>query len=106
MSAMLQQTPVIPASQESGKLADYGIETDPPKLARLYRFESEAELRKRIADEIRGRPIKPGETKETIIDFPKYPGRNDEAYAARKFGGLIKQIEPNYVMYGRLSLAS
>lgn len=102
MSAMLQQTPPPAGNDDTGKLSDFGVETEPPKLERLYRLESEAELRKRISTEIQKRPALPGGTPEKEVKFPDYKRLTDEEYVMRKAGGLIKQIEPNFVVHDRL----
>ena len=96
------QPPMPPAAASAGDsdsetLADYNIETKPPKLDRLYRMDSETTLKKRITDEIRKRP-KP----ENDIKFPEYKPLTDDQYQARQMGGLIKQIEPNYLVHERL----
>jgi hypothetical protein len=94
------QPPPAPSEPErSETLKDYNIETEPPTLARLYRLDSEAQLKARIADEIRNRP-KHGERE--VVSFPPYHPLTDEKYEPRQLGGLIKQIEPNYLVHGRL----
>jgi len=60
-------------------------------------LESEKALDRRITDERLKRPRRPEQTQ-----FPLYLPVSDEAYQPRQFGGLIKQIEPNFVLYGRL----
>lgn len=93
-----------PSNPQSGqarpedKLSDYGIEIEPPRLNQLYRLKTEAELRRQIAEDIKHRPQEAG----TTVEFPTYRKLTDEPYSARQFGGLIKQIEPNYVAYRRL----
>ncbi|MFL5327840.1 MAG: hypothetical protein ACJ8C4_02910 [Gemmataceae bacterium] len=94
--------PGTPPSDADGadiSLRDIGIEVDPPKFERLYRFESEAELKARIREEIKHRP-KRMETGNVV--FPPYEPLSLENYEPRTFAGVIKQIEPNYVIFGRL----
>lgn len=100
------QPPVPPVKTDETResLSDYGIETSPPSAQRLFRLESEAELRARIAAETVKRPIKTGEQPNVSPEFPTYGPLSEKPYEERQFGGLIKQIEPNYVCHGRLYL--
>lgn len=103
VASMLQQPDPDPAGVErTDSLADYGIETSPPTLKRLFRMESERQLQARMIQEIQSRPVKPGEMPERDVSFPTYRPLTDQPFQERRFGGLIKQIEPNYVMFGRL----
>jgi hypothetical protein len=95
-------SPPVGGEADYGTLADYGIETKPPTLARLFRLESEQELQARIIKEIENRPVKPGEQREVGVKFPDYKPLTDDPFQMREFGGLIKQIEPNFVCHGRL----
>src|SRR5262249_17332102 len=52
-------------------------------------------------EEIRRRPLKPGE-REQKVEFPTYRPLSEEPFQPRQFGGLVKQIEPNYLIHGRL----
>lgn len=94
------KTPAIGDQDEVGKLIDYGIETDPPKPERLFRMESELELQKRIRTEIMNRPRK--EDRPEVVEFPTYKALTDDPFKPRQFGGVVKQIEPTYVIYDRL----
>lgn len=94
-------TPPTPESSDLGTLADYGIEITPPTLQRLFRLDSEARLKARIKEETLHRPLRPDESPQVAV-FPTYKPLTDEAYEPRQFGGLVKQIEPNYVNFWRL----
>ncbi len=102
---VFQPTPTPVASEQppatddskSETLADYNIEVKPPTLDRLYRVESEATLKKRLVDEMAKRPAR-----DTNVIFPVYKPLTDEQYQQRHMGGLIKQIEPQYLVHGRL----
>ncbi len=106
---VFQPTPTPMASEQppanddtkSETLADYNIEVKPPTLDRLYRIDSEANLKRRLAEEIAKRPSK-DTTKEKAVIFPEYKPLTDEQYQQRQMGGLIKQIEPQYLVHGRL----
>lgn len=98
------QSPMPPVQNTTGgetekqeTLADYNIEVRPPSLDRLYRMDSESKLKTRIIEEVKTRPVK-----ETNLKFPEYKALTDERYQARQMGGLIKQIEPQYLIHGRL----
>lgn len=79
-------------------LADYGIELNPPTGSRLFRLESERQLKERMKSEFQNRP---GERNERI-EFPKEPALSADPYKPRQLAGLVKQIEPNYVCHHRL----
>lgn len=83
-------------------LKDYNIETRPPSLERLFRLDSEAALKMRIATEVKARPVRVDGSKEKEVFFPIYRPLSDEKYEPRQLTGLIKQIEPQYVVHGRL----
>jgi hypothetical protein len=94
-------TPPTAGTSEFGTLSDYGIEITPPTQQRLFRIESEAQLKQRIKAETLQRPRRPDESPEVAV-FPTYKPLTDDPFEPRQFGGLVKQIEPHYVNFWRL----
>ncbi len=93
------QQPPSGSSDENMTLRDLGIEVNPPTGERLFRLDTEIQLKKRVASEIQSRPSV-GTTEK--VEFPIYHALSDKSFEPRVFGGVIKQIEPNYVLYNRL----
>lgn len=67
-----------------------------PGRDRLFRLESEAELRNRIRQESKGRP---GQER---ITFPEDPMLSKKPYTRRAFSPMQELAEPAYVCYHRL----
>jgi hypothetical protein len=73
----------------------------PPDPARVFRLESEAKLRERMAREA-PLGLNPLRVKYTDIFFPKYAPVPPAAYVVRAWPPLTETTEPPFVCYNRL----
>jgi hypothetical protein len=73
---------------------EFSIQLEVPGIQRLFRLESEAALQERMRQEFKNK----GER----ITFPDEPILSKEPYTPRQWVTRIRQVEPNYLMYGRL----
>src|SRR5262249_41548381 len=73
---------------------DYNIRLDVPGFQRLIQLESEASLYERMRQEAR--------TRGERLVFPEEPVLTKEPFVGRHWSPLTREIEPYYVMYGRL----
>ncbi len=77
--------------------ATFDVLVEPPGPLRVFRFDTETQLKERMRQEALERP-----TKERI-EFPDVPVLSTEAYApGRQWEPLSRPVEPNYVCYGKL----
>jgi hypothetical protein len=69
---------------------------DPPSPDKLFRLDSERNLRERMRQEALSR------AEPSRIVFPEEPPVSKERYFGRRFPRMIEQVEPGYVVYKRL----
>jgi hypothetical protein len=69
---------------------------DPPSPDKLFRLDSERNLRERMRQEALSR------AEPSRIVFPEEPPVSKERYFGRRYPRMIEQVEPGYVVYKRL----
>lgn len=72
------------------------IPLEPPGPQRLFRLDSEADMKERMRQEGRER-----QNPERIV-FPEEPVVSQAPYTGRSFPNMVASAEPNYVLYRRL----
>jgi hypothetical protein len=75
---------------------EYTIPLNPPGPERLFRLESEADLKNRMRQEAKDRH------ERDELTFPDEPVLSKEPYAGRLWPERDMLVEPNYVCYQRL----
>lgn len=75
---------------------DYRISFDEPSPERLFRFESEKSLERRMQQEARQRAT------PTTVVFPEQPTLSQVAFAGRSFPRQQLTTEPHFVNHARL----
>jgi len=69
---------------------------DPPSPEKLFRLDSERNLRERMRQEALSRP------EPSRIVFPEEPVVSKDRYLGRRWPRMVEQVEPGYVVYKRL----
>jgi hypothetical protein len=91
----LQKTPYrMGTPRATDEPVDYNIRLDVPGFLRVTQLESEAALIERMRQEARARG-------EQLV-FPDEPPLTKEKYVGRHWSPLTREVEPYYVMHGRL----
>jgi hypothetical protein len=90
-TALLQADPRRPVGEE---YSSDSLPLDPPSPDRLFKLESEPELKERM----RQRSMERGER----IIFPSAPIISKELYMPRQFALSVEVVEPNYLCHKRL----